>query len=285
VIVPVFNNADGITLLLEALAVQTYDNHRYEVIIVDNGSSDGTFEVATLFAEKSEIVLKVLKELREGSYAARNKGISEAVGEILAFTDSDCVPTPSWLDRGVASLSGSSACGAAGKIEFTYRGSRANAYEFVDSANKLDQETYATKLGFSATANFFVLKRTADELGGFDSELKSGGDYEFGQRLTASGGGLIFAGDAIVHHPARSSFGEIVKKSRRVAGGQRALLKKGKLKHGSFSWKNFFPPLTMPNDCRWRNELTFTDKLKVRMTLTAIRYVNLLVRLFGGGGR
>jgi len=155
----------------------------------------------------------------------------------------------------------------------------------VDSANKLDQETYATKMGFAATANFFVLKSVFDELDGFDSALKSGGDYEFGQRLTASGRDLIFAANALVHHPARSSFGEVFKKSRRVAVGQRALRKSGKLKHGSFSWKNFFPPLSVPNDPRWHSELSLMDKLKVRMTLTAIRYINLFVRYFGGDAR
>jgi hypothetical protein len=88
-----------------------------------------------------------------------------------------------------------------------------------------------------------------------------------------------------VQHPARSTFREIIKKNLRVAGGQYALRKQGKLKHGSFSWKNYFPPLTMPRDERWDTELTFIDKLKIRVTLTVGRYVNLYVRHFGGSAR
>jgi glycosyltransferase involved in cell wall biosynthesis len=285
VIVPVFNNAGGIALLLGALESQSYDNLKYEVIIVDNGSQDGTYEVASLFADKSETTIKVVQELAVGAYAARNKGVSEASGEILAFTDSDCVPTPTWIERGAASLASSTADGAAGAVEFTFIGERANAYEFLDSANKLAQETYVTKLGFAATANFIVRKVAVEDLGGFDSNLRSGGDYELGQRLTASGRELIYVGDAVVQHPARSTFREIIQKNIRVAGGQYALRKQGKLKHGSFSWKNFFPPLTMPRDVRWDTELSFIDKLKVRGTLTVGRYVNLYVRLFGGSAR
>jgi len=285
VIVPVFNNADGISLLLGALETQSYDNRNYEIIIVDNGSQDGTFEVTSLVASNSNATIKVTKELRVGAYAARNKGVAEAAGEILAFTDSDCIPTPTWLERGVAALKTSSSDGAAGGVEFTFIGARANPFEYVDSVNKLAQETYVTKLGFAATANFFVRKQAVDELGGFDSNLRSGGDYEFGQRFTASGRELIYAGDAIVQHPARSTFREIIKKNLRVAGGQYALRKQGKLKHGSFSWKNYFPPLTMPRDERWDTELTFIDKLKIRVTLTVGRYVNLYVRHFGGSAR
>jgi len=285
VIVPVFNNADGIVLLLRALESQSYDNENYEVIIVDNGSQDGTFEVASLFSDNSETTIKVVKELTVGAYAARNKGVSEASGEILAFTDSDCIPTPTWIEKGAAVLANSTAAGAAGGVEFTFLGAKANPYEYVDSANKLAQETYVTKMGFAATANFFVRKTAVDELGGFDSSLRSGGDYEFGQRLTASGRELIFAGDAVVEHPARSTFREIIKKNLRVAGGQYALRKQGKLKHGSFSWKNFFPPLTMPHDARWETDLSSVDKLKIRATVTAGRYVNLYVRYFGGSAR
>ena len=285
VIIPVFNNAEGIILLLDALESQSYDKSRYEVIIVDNGSHDGTMEEASRVAEQAAATIKVVKELQVGSYAARNKGVAEANGEILAFTDSDCVPTPTWLEKGVASLNGSTADGAAGRVEFTFIGAKANAFEYVDSVNKLAQETYVTKLGFAATANFFVRKHVVDELGGFDSSLRSGGDYEFGQRLTGSGRKLIYAADATVQHPARSTFREIIKKNLRVTGGQYALRKQGKLKHGSYSWKNYFPPLTMPRDERWDTELTIVDKLKIWATLTAGRYVNLYVRHFGGSAR
>src|SRR3990170_3006911 len=99
VIVPVYNDAQRIGKCIESLLQQTYPHEKYEVIIIDNGSTDETREVIKKYPVKLLIEDKI-----QSSYAARNKGIKNAKGEVIAFTDSDCIPGNDWIERGVANL-------------------------------------------------------------------------------------------------------------------------------------------------------------------------------------
>lgn len=92
VIVPVYNTAIYLERTLKALQAQDFPRDEYELIFVDNGSSDDS---AAILRGHPEI--RVLQEWEKGSYAARNRGVSQASGEILAFSDSDCFPKPDWL--------------------------------------------------------------------------------------------------------------------------------------------------------------------------------------------
>src|SRR5215216_464513 len=109
VIVPVFNDAVRLRTCLEALVEQTFPRHRFEIIVVDNGSDQ---PLDGLVAELPRARLTV--EPRPGSYAARNRGIALSRGDILAFTDSDCLPAPAWLECGVRSLTEDENCGLVG---------------------------------------------------------------------------------------------------------------------------------------------------------------------------
>lgn len=92
VIVPVFNTGSYLPRTVEALLGQDLPRDRYELIFVDNGSSDDSLEILRRFPE-----IRFLHEPIQGSYAARNCGLREAQGDIIAFTDSDCFPVPEWL--------------------------------------------------------------------------------------------------------------------------------------------------------------------------------------------
>src|SRR5688572_8958532 len=99
VIVPVLNDEARIGGCVAALLAQDYPRERYEVIVVDNGSTDRTYEVVRGYP----VTLLSEAQIRS-SFAARNKGMREAVGEIFAFTDSDCTPAPQWLAEGVRAI-------------------------------------------------------------------------------------------------------------------------------------------------------------------------------------
>jgi glycosyltransferase involved in cell wall biosynthesis len=93
VIVPVYNTAAYLERVIGALEAQDFPKDGYELIFVDNGSSDGSADILQRHPE-----IRVLQELERGSYSARNQGVKQARGEILAFSDSDCYPAPNWLE-------------------------------------------------------------------------------------------------------------------------------------------------------------------------------------------
>jgi glycosyltransferase involved in cell wall biosynthesis len=99
VIVPVFENPTGLQRCLGALEAQSYPASRFEVLVVDNGSRRSPGPIVAGHPRARLIV-----EPRPGSYCARNAGIRQARGEILAFTDADCVPDQAWVERGVLAL-------------------------------------------------------------------------------------------------------------------------------------------------------------------------------------
>jgi glycosyltransferase involved in cell wall biosynthesis len=212
VIVPVRNGGDQLEVLLGALARQTLPRERFEVIIVDDRSTDDTPERI----RQSGLARLVVTPVRSGSYAARNLGIAEASGEVLAFTDGDCVPAPDWLERGLAAASNGADL-VAGHIAMPL-GERPSASALVDYARHLNQER-AVGEGFGATANLWMRREFAERVGRFNDKLISGGDTEFGHRALARGAVLRYAREVVVTHPARSRPRELARKGYRLGFG------------------------------------------------------------------
>ena len=137
-----------------------------------------------------------------GSYSARNLGVERARGEVLAFTDADCVPDPSWLESGLLRLEESRADLIAGHVDIPL-GRRPSRVALIDAALHMNQESYVRGFDFGATANLFVRRDAFERVGTFDGRLRSGGDREFGNRAVRAGLQLEYAPDAIVTHGAR----------------------------------------------------------------------------------
>ena len=217
VIVPVFNDAARLRLCLAALSNQTYGRANYEVIVVDNGSALSA-QIPAVVGDFSGVVYAL--ETQTGSYAARNKGLTLAKGEILAFTDADCIPADNWLERGVAQLTKIEDCGlVAGKIELFFRGDRANPIELYESVTAFPQQTLLSQQRGAATANVFTFRTVMDTVGPFDASLRSNGDIEWGQRVFAAGYRQVYAPDTCVAHPARFTFEQLKRRTLRLAGG------------------------------------------------------------------
>jgi glycosyltransferase involved in cell wall biosynthesis len=261
--------------LLKSLLEQNFSEDQYEIIVADNRSTDKSQYVAKEFrGNYPQLVKHVIEDKVQSSYAARNKGIQIAEGKILAFTDSDCVPCESWLAEGCKALKKNNASMVAGKIEFTFKHSQANIWENFDSAGKLNQKSYVQNAGFGATANLFVRKEMFTKYGLFLSELESGGDYEFGRRLTESGEILLYNEDAVVRHPARSTFWDKYNKSRRIARGQKHLCNMGLLAHGKLSWRQLIPTLNVPLKSRMNRSV----KINLILINNLFRYLNYFWR-------
>jgi glycosyltransferase involved in cell wall biosynthesis len=225
VIIPVYNDSEMLKTCLKALNNQTYPKNRYEVIIVDNGSDENIKKIINNF---SSVV--ITKENYPSLHAARNKGISIAKGEVLAFTDADCIPSKDWIEKGVKRILSLPNCGlVAGKIRLFFKNpKKKTAAELFEKISAFPQKEYIKKWKFGATANVFTTKKIIDDIGVLDGTLKSGADFEWGKRIFAAKYKLIYANDVCVAHPARYSLSQIYKKYRRITGGNYDLtMKKG----------------------------------------------------------
>lgn len=219
VIIPVYNDSDGLARCLEALSRQTLPADDFEVLVVDNGSER---DLRPCLAAAPRAVLLQARKL--GSYAARNEGLRRAKGAILAFTDADCRPRPDWLERARARILADPDVGLiGGRIEIHPENrEHPRLMELYEMALAMVQEDLVRDRGFAATANMITTRRTIDLVGPFDETLQSGGDAEWGQRVGRAGLRVEYADDVIIDHPARSSIAAVFRKLRRVATGPQA---------------------------------------------------------------
>lgn len=99
IIVPFYNAEPYLEACCESLLAQRYPGEGYEIVMIDNNSTDGS---AGIVGRHSRI--RLLRQSKQGAYAARNTGLKVATGDIIAFTDPDCVVDPNWLTQIVAAL-------------------------------------------------------------------------------------------------------------------------------------------------------------------------------------
>lgn len=215
VIVPVWNGETVIAHCLDALSRQTIDRADYDLIVVDNGSSDGTADIVRRYPD-----VLLLSEPTPGSYAARNTALARVGTSLVAFTDADCVPADDWLERALAAAAARPGFGVlAGRIDLFEEGpGGARVYADYERLFSFPQENAAR--GNCATANWISRTAVLRDLGGFDATLKSGGDRQMALRIRAAGHPLIYIPDMVVGHPVRADRAELVRKRRRLSGGR-----------------------------------------------------------------
>ena len=216
VIVPVFDDEPALRRCLRALEAQSYPAALYEVVVVDNGGNPRIDRIARRFPR-----VTLVREEAAGAYAARNRGAAVARGDVLAFTDADCIPGPRWLERAVAALDHAPRCGlVAGRIDvFARDPRRPRPSELYESAAAFRQRDYVERWRFGATANLITRRGVFESTGGFDRRLRSLGDREWGMRVFRAGYDLVYADDAVVRHPARASLPDLWRRAARTAGG------------------------------------------------------------------
>ena len=223
VVIPVYNDWQGLQRCLQALTQQTYPPERWRVRVVDNGSDDWPAEPVF------PLPVEVLRCPQPGSYAARNLAALGWDVDVLAFTDADCLPEPDWLLEGLACLDPAAVAAdlVAGAIRLTARFSVApSAAEQLDQILGFDQGRTVRRAGYGATANLFVRASGFHALAGFQAHTRSGGDRDFCTRALRIGSTLVYAPRARVAHPARG-WSALVQKQRRIVGGQLALASPG----------------------------------------------------------
>lgn len=233
VIVAARNAEGGLARLLAALAAQTLARERFEVLVVDDRSSDDSAGVV----RRSGVARSLVAPRRGGAYAARNIGLRAARAAAIAITDADCVPAPDWLERGLDALAaGADVAGGAIDVRL---GERPTLAELLDVARGLDQRRCVEEWGFAATANFFARRAVFDAIGPFNERLVSGGDNELGRRAVAAGFRLVYAPAARVEHEPRRRVRAVAKKGYRVGfgGGQMPFVASGPARAWPVEWR------------------------------------------------
>lgn len=217
VIIPVYNHSDFLKLCLDALSKQTLPRDQFEVIVIDNGSDDPPEQLVASYD-----FTRYSTESKPGSFAARNHGLTLAKGDYIAFTDSDCLPAPDWLEKATAELASSDRTDVvAGRIDVVaYDPKSPKSVELFDIAIRLNQESRVAKSNGVVTANMVTRGELFEQVGDFDDSLMSGADAEWSQRAAAQGYSVRYLDDAVVSHPTRTTLKEVLTQTRRRAGGR-----------------------------------------------------------------
>ncbi|MBV9271638.1 MAG: glycosyltransferase [Candidatus Eremiobacteraeota bacterium] len=202
VVVPVYNGAATIEACLQALRGQSL-SEPYEVIVVDDGSTDATPELVQRVAG-----VRWIRQRNAGAPAARNRGVAEARGEWIAFTDADCIPSRTWLARLVAAARKTpDAIGAAGRT--TGHNSVTPAARFVDLMGGLDPEQSLAHPTFpwAPSANLMYRRAYLDAAGGYDTRYATFDACDLHTRLRSMfAGEFYYEPSALVLHRHRASW-------------------------------------------------------------------------------
>lgn len=209
VVVPHYDDTAALAACIAALERQSYPRDRFEIVVADNNSPVGLAAVAAVVGDAGRIVLVT----EPGAGPARNGGAAVAVGRVLAFTDCDCLPEPGWLAAGLAALKPGGFVGGAMTVLVADE-SRPTPVESFERAFAFANERYVRDKGFTVTANLFVARDDFARVGGFRTGVSE--DLEWCQRARALGLAICYAPDAVVGHPARRNWDELVRKWRRL---------------------------------------------------------------------
>lgn len=195
VVVPARDAAHTIGSCLEALLAQSASPGWYEVIVVDDGSSDETRDVA----ERKRV--KVLSQGHEGPAAARNRGVAEARGEIVLFTDADCVPAANWLDEMIKPFQDQEIVGVKGAYRTRQRGvvPRFVQWEYEERYQRMAR---LPRIDFIDTYSAGYRRDVFLRAGGFDTGYPNASveDQELSFRLARQGYTMVFNPQAVVYH-------------------------------------------------------------------------------------
>lgn len=193
IIVPTYNRKEMLKETLNSLFNQTYPKDNYEIIVCDGGSIDGTEEMVKKRIQDSPCVLRYLKEKNRGVSSARNLGIANASGDIIGFTDDDCVVSNTWIEKAVPYFNNKIVGGVIGSTRPqespTKKVFKVVHFMHIDK----DDESYAT-------CNIFYRKNVLLEVGGFDTDLQIGEDTDLGWRVKYKNYRICFDKNILVYH-------------------------------------------------------------------------------------
>ena len=191
VVVPFYNRADFLPLVVDALLKQDVS---VEVIIVDDGSKDKTFEVSKKYP------VKYVFQENSGPASARNRGFIESRGDIVAFTDSDCIAKPDWIRRLIEGFESEDIGVVAGSYDIANHESLLAC--LIHEEIKWRHKRFGRYIRAFGSYNFAVRRDVFEKTGAFDDSYRtaSGEDNDLSYRILKAGYKIRFNPDALVAH-------------------------------------------------------------------------------------
>jgi glycosyltransferase involved in cell wall biosynthesis len=221
IVVPTFNSAKVLGTCLESLTNQTVGQEKYEVIVVDDGSTDETRDIV------SKHPVKYIYQQNSGPAVARNNGVRQAEGEIILFTDADCEPQSNWIEELVKPLRDPQVVGVKGiyktrqkeliarlvQIEYEHKYERMKKFKYID---------------FIDTYSAAYRKDIFTKYGGFDERYPKASveDQELSFRLSRDGNKMVFNPEAVVYHRHSACLMDYLMKKYKIAYWKAFLLKR-----------------------------------------------------------
>lgn len=276
VIIPVYNDPDGLRQTLSSL-VDQHDNPEFEILVVDNNSTDETPQVIEEFErEYPDIVYGYEETDVQSSYAARNSGIENASGNILTFIDADVTVDDTWVADISEKFENSSVDYLGCNVEMYVPDGEDTIWARYDVSMGLPVQHYLKAKRFAPTCALAVRRNVIEQVGSFDETLVSGGDKEFGRRVNNRNFNMEYSPDIVVQHPARTSLNSLLKKARRIGQGQVQLWSHHNLANHPLSPSRLLPP--SPHRIKSR-----TKSRQVPLSVYLIAYFLKLVQTVQAG--
>ncbi len=212
IIIPTFNGAEKIAACLSALMPQL-QGQRIEILVVDDGSSDATASVVLGYPE-----VRLIHQTNAGPAAARNRGAREAGGEIILFTDDDCVPAPGWIGAMLRPFESDSVVGAKGIYQTPQRRLTARFVQ-AEYEDKYRLMADLPAIDFVDTYSAAFRRGHFLKIGGYDTSfpVACAEDVELSYRMSAEGWLMKFVPGAIVGHTHPDSLLAYFKKKYKFA--------------------------------------------------------------------
>jgi GT2 family glycosyltransferase len=201
VIIPAFNADETIEQCLKALVQQTVSRADYEIIVVDDGSSDETRPKVSSFPG-----IRLYSQPNLGPAAARNLGVQHAQGDLVLFTDADCVPAEDWIKRISTPFRDPEIVGAKGAYLTRQRRPVAR-FTQLEYEDKYDRMALDECIDFIDTYSAAYRREEFIQVGGFDTSFPTASveDQELSFRLASKGCKMVFVPEARVHHLKHSN--------------------------------------------------------------------------------
>lgn len=281
IVIPVYADPEGLQTTLQSAVKQQYSP--FEIVVSATPSTGETLEVAEEYASKYPELIRIVKIQEKGRARARNAGIEQASGEIIAFIDADIWMEPDWLETAVSDLKTKEVDYLACNVVISSTTDDGGFVEKYDQALSIPVRHYIENYHFAPTAALLLTRGLIEDVGAFDPELTSGEDREFGNRVYKQGYELCVS-DYEVYHPPRKKMSEQIQKAIRIGVGIE------QLRHqypDRYSFSSLMSPLSYapPNPKRLKSRFSSNDYEPDFLEWISFYLFNYFLKLYQQLGR